>query len=499
MEKRLIATMVAAAFAGTAGVAVAGPISVASIGTYASETIGAATGNIALGNVAYTLSNPFAIASTQTVKYALSSKMATCPALAIIDGITGVASTAVVSAPGAPGGTGTTTCSYTVTVGANAVPANSILNFTAAAADKTAGVPLAAGTPLAATVTVFDSTGTAVENNTASVAVSAHALSAKWVASAPAVAAGAFPTAEASKVNVAANPVGHTFTLDAADATPANANTIVLGAFQLVENAGTYLDSNGVAKVNLAALTTNKWTLAVTGPFTANANAGVVFASGTANCAVALAGAFTITAGTATGTLDGIALGLPAVSPQTAYVCYTPNAGLGVGKTLQIPTGQFTGTGTTAAATVVTPNAMVGESVSTTNLYNLASNGAQVDVRVMTTSGTTGWNTVLRIINTGAVAAPVTAQYLPADGSAGPAAAVIVTSLAAGATAMLSAAQIETALGVTLPSTGNPPRIRVSAPTDSLRVQAWVQTPNGAWFMGTPSQGSEAAGGNDPK
>jgi len=498
MEKRLIATMVAAAFAGTAGVAVAGPISVASIGTYASETIGAATGNIALGNVAYTLSSPFAIASTQTIKYALSAKMAVCPTLAIIDGITGAASTATVTAPGAPGGTGSTTCSYTVTALAAAVPAQSILNFTAASADKTAGVVLAAGTPLAATITVFDSTGTAVENNTASVAVSAEALSAKWVASAPAVATGAFPTAEASKVNVAVAPVGHTFTLDA-DATPANANTIVLGAFQLVENAGSYLDSNGVAKVNIAALTTNKWNLSVTGPFTSNTSAGVVFASATASCAAAVPGTFTIAAGTATGQLDGIALALAKTSPQTAYICYTPNATLGVGKTLQIPTGQFTGTGTTLAATVVTPTLMAGESVSTTNLYNLASNGAQVDVRVMTTSGTTGWNTVLRIINTGAVAAPVTAQYLPADGTAGPAAAVIVTSLAAGATAMLSAAQIETALGVTLPSTGNPPRIRVSAPTDSLRVQAWVQTPNGAWFMGTPSQGSEAAGGNDPK
>jgi hypothetical protein len=494
MEKRLIATMVAAAFAGTAGVAVAGPISVASIGTYASETIGAATGNIALGNVAYTLSNPFAIASTQTIKYALSSKMAVCPALAIIDGITGAASTATVTAPGAPGGTGSTTCSYTVTALAAAVPAQSILNFTAASADKTSGAGLAAGTPLAATVTVFDSTGAAVENNTASVAVSAEALSAKWVASAPAVATGAFPTAEASKVNVAVAPVGTTFTLDA-DATPANATTIVLGAFQLVENAGSFLDSNGVAKVNLAALTTNKWNLSVTGPFTSNTAAGVVFASATASCAAAVPGAFTITAGTATGQLDGIALGLAKTSPQTAYVCYTPNA---TGKTLQIPTGQFTGTGTTLAATAITA-AMLGETVSSTNLYNLSSNGAQVDVRVMTTSGTTGWNTVLRIINTGAVAAPVTAQYLPADGSAGPAAAVIVTSLAAGATAMLSAAQIETALGVTLPSTGNPPRIRVSAPTDSLRVQAWVQTPNGAWFMGTPSQGSEAAGGNDPK
>jgi hypothetical protein len=496
MEKRLIATMVAAAFAGTAGVAVAGPISVASIGTYASETIGASVVNIALGNVAYTLSSPFAIASTQTVKYALSSKMATCPVLGVIDGITGVASTATVTAPGAPSGTGTTTCSYTVTVLANAVPANSILNFTAAAADKTSGAVLAGGSPLAATITVFDSTGTAVETNTASVAVSAQALSAVWQASAPAVAASAFPTAEASKVNVAAVPVGHSFTLDA-DATPANANTIVLGAFQLRENSGTFLDSNGVAKVNLAALTTNKWTLAVSGPFPANTNAGVVFASGTASCAAALAGAFTLTAGTATGTLDGIALGLPAVSPQTAYLCYTPNVGLGVGKTLAIPTGQFTGSATTAAATAITATAMQGETAAG-NLYNLASNGAQVDVRVMTTAGTTGWNTVLRIINTGVVAAPVTGTYLPADGSAG-ATGTLVTSLAAGATVMLSAAQVETALGVTLPSTGNPPRIRVSAPTDSLRVQAWVQSPNGAWFMGTPSQGSEAAGGNDPK
>jgi hypothetical protein len=56
---------------------------------------------------------------------------------------------------------------------------------------------------------------------------------------------------------------------------------------------------------------------------------------------------------------------------------------------------------------------------------------------------------------------------------------------------MVTSADIEKVVGAQV-ATGNPPRVRISAPTDSLRVQAWVQQPNGAWFMGTPGQESEA-------
>jgi hypothetical protein len=370
--------------------------------------------------------------------------------------------------------------------GAAAVPANSILNFTAAQADKTAGAALAAG-PLVATVAVVDTLGVVVEQNSAAVASSAHALSANWIASAPAQSGSVFPSGaiETSKVDVTASPVATAFT-NPADVT--NSTTqIVLGAFQLKNNSGSYLDSNGVGTVDISKLTTNKAALTVTGPFVANTNAGAVFASTKSDCSDNK-GNFTVAAGTATATIDLIAGGFATTSPQSVFVCYAPETGLTT--KAQIQTGQFNGSATTTAATAITATNMLGES-ATGPLYNLASNGAQIDVRVMTTAATTGWSTVLRIINTGSLAAPVTATYLLNDGTVG-ASGQIIANLAAGATAMISSAQVETALGTTLASSGNPPRLRISAPTNSLRVQAWVQTPNGAWFMGTPSQGDDA-------
>ncbi len=479
MEKRLIATMVAAAFAGTTGVAVAGPISVASIGTYASETIGAAASPILLGNVAYTLSSPFAINSTQTLKYVLSAKVNTCPVAAFQPAVPG----ATISAPTL--GADTVTCSYTVSVLGTAVPATTIANFTLASADKTAGAVLAAGSPLTATVSVFDGTNTLVETNSANVAVAAQALASRWQASAPAVVGSLFPNAagtETSQVNVLAVPVSTAFT-NPADVTNSTA-FINLGAFEVVDNpGGPFLDSNGVAVVSEAALTVNKWNLTVTGPFVANATASMVFLSSVPGC-TDNKGGFTVTGTTATLTgFDAKA----ALGVGPGYVCYQPNVG---GKTLAINTGAFSGSSTTSAATAVTVTGMQGETASG-GLYNLTSNGVQIDVRVMTTAATTGWNTVLRLINTGSIAAPVTATYLNTDGTVG-ASGQIVANLVPGATAMVSAAQVETALGVSLAASGNPPRLRISAPSNSMRVQAWVQTPNGAWFMGTPSQGDDA-------
>jgi hypothetical protein len=479
MEKRLIATMVAAAFAGTAGVAVAGPISVASIGTYAAETIGAAAGAIQLGNVAYTLSSPFAINSTQTLKYVLSAKVNTCPVATFQPAVAG----ATISAPTL--GADTRTCSYTVAVTGTAVPATTIANFVTALADKSAGATLAAGSPLTATVSVFDATNALVETNSANVAVAAQALSARWQASAPAVTGSLFPNAagtETSKVDVLSVPVSTGFT-NPADVT-ASTTTIVLGAFEVVDNVGgPFLDSNGLVPVNEAALTVNKWNLTVTGPFVANATAGMVFVSSLPTCGDNK-GAFTVTGSTATlAGFDAKAnLGVGA-----GFVCYQPNVGA---KTFVINTGAFSGSATTSAATAVTATNMQGESASG-SLYTLTSNGVQIDMRVMTTAATTGWTTVLRLINTGSVAAPVTATYLNTDGTVG-ASGQILANLVPGATAMISSAQVETALGVSLAASGNPPRLRITAPTNNMRVQAWVQSPNGAWFMGTPAQEDDA-------
>jgi hypothetical protein len=323
------------------------------------------------------------------------------------------------------------------------------------------------------------------------VAVAAHALTAKWTSSA---AFGKAPANETSKVDVATAAPGTSFTNDA-DVTPVT-NRIALGSFSLVQNAGTYLDSDGLTPVTIGTLATNVWALTVTGPFVSDSKGvGNVWIASDSACAAAPLAAMNVTGGTATTAAGGFAAGGVAIvaGVQTAYVCYAPNVDAAV-KDVQIATGQFNGSGVTEASTAVTAKGMLGET-ATGALYNLGSNGALVDVRVMTTSSTTGWSTVLRIINSGQVSAPVSASYVLADGTT-QGSGIIVSNLAPGATAMIASKDVETALGVTLPATGNPPRLRISAPTDSLRVQAWVQQPNGAWFMGTPAQEAEAIGGS---
>ena len=112
---------------------------------------------------------------------------------------------------------------------------------------------------------------------------------------------------------------------------------------------------------------------------------------------------------------------------------------------------------------------------SATNLYTLTSNGQTADVRSYVPAGTTGYTSFVRIINTGSLAAPVTGQWIYENGTFGTA-ATLIASHAAGAASTMTSTQIEAALGAPTVVGGNRPRLRVTAPTNSLNVQSFMLT-----------------------
>lgn len=477
MQKKLLVTLISSAFAGYAGVASAGPISVASVGTYAVEAMGASVA-VAVGNIAYTLTSPFAINSIQNLRYTLDSKIGTCPTVTLSPAVAG----AVVSAPGAPSADGLN-CTYTVTVGANPVPANQTINFVDAKVSSSAALAVDGG-KITGTISVLDNGLNLVESNTATVAQSAQAFTATIVSSASLT-----PNPERSRVDITTTPTpGVTFT-NPADVTNST-TTINLGRIRLTETPGVQLFSDGKTEVNFANATVQNLTTTVAGSFlTTGATLNL---SSNANCVGGVLGAAINPIASATSNkfsnVNIVALAADADGNKNVYICYT------VPGNKVIPTAQFTAdalidTGI-AAATDLTD-----EQVAVTNIYNLGLNGVQIDIRNHIPTAVTGWTNAYRIINTGSVAASFTAQYIGVDGVAGGTSGVIAANVPAGGTVVVSVPQVEAVLGAAPAApAGVGPRLRITAPTDSARVQVYGVQPNGNIFLNSDAQGADNGG-----
>jgi len=473
MQKKVIATLISGAFAGAAGVAYAGPISIASVTTYATEAIGATT-QIANPAVAYSLTNPLAAPSSQTVRFSVDSgSLASCPTL-VFTGTAGAALTI---------GAGTrvsnnTACDFSVAVALGApVPSNATLSFTGGTVVGATALSTSGGLVNVA-VQVRDNGGNVVESNTGALARSANA----WTATV--TASSAFAPPETRRIDVAANPPLTAFTANGI----AVAGVVNLGRVRVAETTGQQFAGNGTTEVNFANSTTQTLSLTVTGTFQATA---ATFLSGTSDCGTVLAGStLTLNAGRTSGTVTGVDItGVTAGSSgKDVFVCYSD----AVGGTGVIPVSQFAisagSYNATNAAPFTTATALSG------GLYNLTLNGSQIDIRNYVPSNTSGWTSAYRIINTGAVAAAVTGQVILADGTLGATSALISSSINPGGVAVVSAAQIEAALGAITAVGGVGPRLRLTAPTDSLRVQAFACQPNGACFLNSDAMGVDAGG-----
>jgi hypothetical protein len=173
---------------------------------------------------------------------------------------------------------------------------------------------------------------------------------------------------------------------------------------------------------------------------------------------------------------------------KNIYVCYShpsPNNSA-------IPTGQFVATSTftpTVGATVLDD-----DSVAATNIYNLTLNGSQIDVRNYVPNAFAGWFSAYRIINTGRVAAAVTGQFIGQDGVPVGSALALTGSIPADGVVVLNSADVEAILGAASAPGGVGPRLRLTAPTDSLRVQAFACQPSGPCFLNTDAQTADFGG-----
>lgn len=164
------------------------------------------------------------------------------------------------------------------------------------------------------------------------------------------------------------------------------------------------------------------------------------------------------------------ATGAAIVTATPYYVCMTaPSTG-----------NTATPIQATIAATVTPASTKDAIATASGTGYNLQYNGSNVLVNTYWPAALAPFNFTgyLRVTNTGSVPAAVTATHLlPSTGAAGNA-GVIIASLAAGQTVLLTSAQVEQVLGAS-PFGLNAARLRVTAPTNGLRVQSLLQFNNG--------------------
>lgn len=298
-------------------------------------------------------------------------------------------------------------------------------------------------------------------SNTVSIANAGAAITAAVAAS------NTFAIKETQQVDLLATAPGTRFTTPGAAASNTNSATAVnLGSVTFTDVASR-VQADGATLYTIATRgTANTTSGTVTGVFkasststlTTDVNCTTVIATGSAGVLNTALTTFTYTAATI---------------PTTAvpfYVCLTVPA-----NTVQIPLGTptasftFTKTTTTDAA-----NTAAG------NLYTLAYNGSQVDVRNYVPAANTGWSTILRIVNTGTVTANVSGAFITEAGVVGTS-GTIVSNLVSGGAATVTSSQIEAVLGAQTAAAR--PRVRVSAPTNGMDVQTYVFTPSGQFSI----------------
>ena len=282
----------------------------------------------------------------------------------------------------------------------------------------------------------------------------------------------------AGKIDLTATPVASAFT----------------GAFSVTEvDLGTVTATDGTAKLvtagnaayNIAAKGTTTMVTTVAAPagfFAALRTTGVIaLKAGTCGGATLSTSA---TFGTNALAAAATSVSIPAATPVSAtvyHVCMTIPAS-STSSVALVP-----GTPTVAATLGGTAAQDSADTLAATNLWALAYNGSQVDVTNYVPAGVgAGWQQYLRVVNTGSVAATISAAVIDeTTGVAGTSAAVI-SNMAPGAAMTLTAQDIEAAVGTITPTAR--PRIRVTGPTNGLTVQNMLFTPNGGFTNNSSSQ-----------
>lgn len=110
--------------------------------------------------------------------------------------------------------------------------------------------------------------------------------------------------------------------------------------------------------------------------------------------------------------------------------------------------------------------------------YPVTYNGSQTDVRNYVPAAATGYNTFVRVINTGSVSAAISAARIdPTTGTAGT--SCTLGTLAAGAARNFTPTEIEATACLGAFASTDRPRLRITAPTNGMEVQTFLALPSG--------------------
>jgi len=269
----------------------------------------------------------------------------------------------------------------------------------------------------------------------------------------------------AGKIDLTATPVASAFT-------GAYSTTVVdLGSVKAT-NGTAKLVSDGTSAYSIVASKTLVATVtAPAGFFAALKTTGTITLNDTTCGGATLATSSTFVTSAAAAAATTVSTVAATPTTGVAYhVCMTiPASG-----TTSVPLVPGTPTLTATLGSAAAQDS--AESLASTALWPLAYNGSTYDVRNYVPAAATGYNTFVRVINTGSVSAAISvAKIDDATGTVGTAGQL--GTLPAGATANYSPAQIEAVTGA-IASTSRP-RLRITAPTNSLNVQTFLALPSG--------------------
>jgi len=464
---------------------------------FATEIFGnAATAaqSVALPAVAGTFVTNTAAASTNTIKIQLAGgvtfdTIAAAPVLALTGGTLTAGSVSV---------------SFGVSSGAALVASNAATPFTASNADVmyvTFSQTVAASTAFSITGLKIHAAGLATATGSGVTVSHGYYNAAVNSTTAPATA---LTEAMSAAVALATSVKATTITM----AQPTNTPVVDVNATparkKYLVNTTTNLTAVSLGKVTVAT--------AATADATAVANSYQTAATNTRQLAVSIAapiggfagmgttkkawlesGACTVGAGSAlAGSPSALFTGTTATTALVATLGTTttaPTSGttyevcMEVDGLTVLPAAQYTVTAATADAIVAATTRNSNDTL-TTALANVTANGQTKTLSTYVPAAVAGYTTLVRVINTGAVAADVNLSVTPeTTGVTFPAPTAVITQLAPGATTNLTAALIEANLAGAPAGTFGAamrPRITVSSPTSGMVVQNFVVTPNGA-------------------
>lgn len=271
----------------------------------------------------------------------------------------------------------------------------------------------------------------------------------------------------AGKIDLTATPVGSAFS------GAASATVVDLGTITVTSGTAKYLSTAVSYAIGTPAKTLTTTVTAPAGFFSAMKTAGLISLI-TSDC---ITGATTLATSTAFGT-SALAAAATTVSTTAA----TPVTATAYHVCMSIPTSSSTSVALvpgTAALTATLGAAATQDSAKTlasTNLWALAYNGSQYDVRNYVPKGATGYTSFVRVINTGSVSSSISVAVIDeTTGAAGT--AFVLGTLAAGAAKNYSSTDVEAVTGA-ITSTARP-RLRITGPTNTLNVQTFLALPSG--------------------